>query len=133
MMTLAEMRAKFPTQQQCSLAVISARWNGSPICPYCGSPCRLRQSGDYRHHCNTCNTNFSVTAKTLFAGTKVELQKWFLAIYMLVNSRRRVPDRLLAATIGVNKNTANYMAMRIRTAMLKDRDFLMAMADEIEK
>lgn len=61
------------------------------------------------------------------------MRKWYLAIFVLVNARRIPSARVLATILQVNKNTANYMAMRVRHWMPKERDFLLRIADEVEK
>lgn len=89
-----------------------------------------------RYHCNGCNTNYSVTAKTVFHKTRVELQKWFLIItHVMTRTRnqKRLSARQIAETIGVNKNTACYMAMRIRVADQKDNDLFLKIADEVTR
>lgn len=79
---------------------------------------------ELRHHCNTCNTSYSVTVNTIFHKTKADLQKWFLAISLILNAKKGISARQLARDLDVNKNTAWYMAMRIREAMLQDRELL---------
>ena len=66
-MTLTQMQAKFPTPHECNLILAGLRWEGAPIWPYCGAGCRVPVTVGGRYHCNSCNTNFSVTAKTIFA------------------------------------------------------------------
>jgi transposase-like protein len=67
-----------------------------------------------RYHCNSCKTSFSVTAKTLFHKTKVDLQKWFFAIPLIVNDT--ISIRELAKKIEVAKDTANHMITQVRLA-----------------
>jgi transposase-like protein len=86
-----------------------------------------------RYHCNKCNLSYSVTVKTIFHNTRVDLRKWFLMITMLVNARRKPSSRQMAKIVGVNKNTACYMAMRVRHWMLKDREFLIQLSDKVAK
>jgi transposase-like protein len=77
-----------------------------------------------RYHCNACNTSFSVTVGTIFHKTKVDFQKWFLAISLVLNAKKGISARQLARDIEVNKNTAWFMLMRIRKAMHEYGDML---------
>jgi transposase-like protein len=77
-----------------------------------------------RYHCNNCNTSYSVTVGTIFHKTHVDLQKWFLAMAMIINALKSISVRQLARDIEVNKNTAWYMVMRIRQAMLTNGELL---------
>ena len=74
---------------------------------------------ELRHQCNNCNTSYSVTVGTIFHKTKLDLQKWFLAISMVLNAKKGISVRQLARDLDVNKNTAWYMLMRLRRAMLE--------------
>ncbi|MBU0516385.1 MAG: IS1595 family transposase [Proteobacteria bacterium] len=75
-----------------------------------------------RHHCNNCNTSFSVTVGTIFHRTRLDLQKWFLAVALVLNAKKGISARQLARDLDVNKDTAWSMAMRIRNAMVERND-----------
>lgn len=81
---------------------------------------------EHRHHCNACNTTFSVTVGTIFHHTHLPLQKWFLALSLILNARKGISARQLARDLEINKNTAWYLSMRIRKAMIESsqRDLL---------
>jgi transposase-like protein len=79
---------------------------------------------EYRYHCNSCNTSFSVTVGTVFHKTKVDYQKWFLAILLMLNAKKRISARQLASDVQVNKNTACHMLMHIRKTMSEDPELL---------
>jgi transposase-like protein len=67
-----------------------------------------------RYHCNSCKTSFSVTAKSMFHKTKVDLQKWFFAIPLIM--KERIGVRELARNINVAKDTASHMITQVRIA-----------------
>src|SRR5690349_12098278 len=94
------------------------RWNGAPQCPYCQAYRTTAIREEHRYHCNQCNTAFSVTVQTVFHHTHLPLQKWFLAISLLLDARKSVTVQQLANDLEVNKNTAWYVSERIRKAML---------------
>jgi transposase-like protein len=116
----------FPTEADCIAHLEKVRWNGIPQCPYCRAKYNTALPAEYRYHCNRCNTTFSVTVQTVFHHTHLPLQKWFLAISLLLTARKNVTTQQLAQDLEVNKNTAWYIAQRIRTAMLdvKQRDLV---------
>lgn len=119
-MNIIEVYRKYPKQEDCLNHLESVRWNGKPVCPYCKSDNVTPMPKQKRHHCNNCNTSFSVTVGTIFHKTKVDLQKWFLAISVVLNAKKGISARQLARDLEVNKNTAWYMGMRIRKAMADD-------------
>jgi transposase-like protein len=123
-MDIIKIYELFPNQQECLEYLEKTRWNDKPICPYCQSSNTTSMPKEFRHHCNTCNTSFSVTVRTIFHKTKLDLQKWFLAISLILNAKKDISARQLARDLNVDKNTAWYMAMRIRRAMIEQRELI---------
>jgi len=124
-MNIIEVYRKFPTHADCLFHLEKARWNHVPVCPYCGSKNSTPMLNELRHHCNACNTSYSVTVGAIFHKTKVDLQKWFLAISLILNAKKGISARQLGRDLEVNKNTAWYMEMRIRKAMTQITDLTM--------
>ena len=87
-MNIPELYRKFPTQKDCIEHLEMVRWNSTPICPYCNSKKQTPLKNENRYHCNTCNTSFSVTVGTIFHKTKIDLQKWFLALSLILNAKK---------------------------------------------
>lgn len=123
-MNIVEVYRRFPAQADCLAYLEKVRWNGKPVCPYCKSLAVTSVPKEDRHHCNNCNTSFSVTVGTIFHKTKVDIQKWFLAISIILNAKKGISARQLARDLNVHRNTAWYMAMRIRKAMFENRRLL---------
>lgn len=84
-----------------------------------------------RHHCNACKTTFSATVRTVFHHTHVPLQKWFLAIALVLGAKNEPSSRQLARDLAVNRNTGWRIAMQIREAMTQreQRALLLSMAE----
>jgi transposase-like protein len=108
---------RFPTQDDCLDYLEAVRWPEGPVCPYCGSKSSTAAPKERRHHCNSCNTTFSVTVGTIFHRTHLPLQKWFLALTLTLNARKGLSARQLARDLRVTKDTAWRIAMKIRDAM----------------
>ena len=111
-------------QEDCLTLLEEIRWSGTPQCPYCQSTNSRKLKNEYRYQCNECFTSYSVTVGTLFHKTHVNLEKWFLAIHLVLNSPKTISGRKLAQEIKVNKNTGCYMLKRIRKAMIEERELL---------
>jgi len=121
-MNITQAYKQFPTQEDCLAHLEEVRWHGKPQCPYCKS-FRI-SNNEHRYHCNACNTSFSVTVQTIFHKTKVDLQRWFLCITLVLNARKNISSRQLAQNLEINKNTACLMLMRIRRAMHEQGNLL---------
>ncbi|MDP8208957.1 MAG: IS1595 family transposase [Candidatus Electryonea clarkiae] len=116
-MNIISVFETFPTQESCIAYLESVRWKDKPLCPYCKSPKSTALPKELRRHCNTCNASFSVTVKTIFHHTHLPLQKWFLAVSLILNAKKGISARQLARDLQINKNTAWRISMKIRDAM----------------
>jgi transposase-like protein len=116
-MNLVEIFELFPTEAKCLTFLEQARWKDAPRCPYCASTNVTPMPKEHRHHCNNCNTSFSVTVGTIFHNTKLPLQKWFLAVCLILNAKKGLSARQLSRDLKVNKDTAWRISMKIREAM----------------
>ena len=114
-MNLQEIYYKFPTLSDCIEHLEKVRWNGDPRCPYCGSD--RNSPMQERRHCNSCHTSFRVTVGTVFHHTHLPLQKWFLALSLMLNAKQRITALQLSKDLKVNKNTALRIQRQIRKAL----------------
>lgn len=121
----------FPEDADCIAYLEMLRWQGKPRCPYCTRTNTTPLRTERRHHCNVCNTTFSVTVRTLFHRTRVPLQKWFLTISLMMSEGKDPSVRALATIIGVDKNTANLLARRIRYARAKEFNLLTQIMEKV--
>lgn len=111
------------------------RWPEGAICPHCGvvgdehvtairgafsRPSKKNPEGVERkglYQCNECRKQFTVTVGTVFERSKVPLNKWLLATYLLTSSKKGMSAHQLHRMIGVTYKTAWFMFHRIREAM----------------
>ncbi len=121
---IIQIYKRYPTHEACLKHLESVRWKGKPICPYCNSTNSTPMSKEYRHHCNNCNTSYSVTVGTILHNTKLDLQKWFLAITLVLNAKKGLSARQLGRDLEINKDTGWYLQMRIRKAMGQEGELL---------
>jgi len=131
-MNIVQIYREFPTEESCITHIEDIRWHGKPVCPYCKSISHTAMPKEGRYHCNRCNTSYSVTVGTIFHKTKVDLQKWFLAVSLVLNARKGISARQLARDLEVNKNTGWFMLMRIRQAMLEQGELLKGIVEADE-
>ena len=72
-----------------------------------------------RWHCHDCGASFKVTCGTVFHGTKIPLQKWFLAIALIANAKKSLSSHQLARDLDVNQKSCWFLMTRIRSEMAK--------------
>lgn len=110
---------QYGTEEQCRKAVEEMRWRGGFVCPGCGasrsSP--LKRRGLLQ--CGRCRRQVSLTAGTIFHGTKLPLLLWFRAIYLLTQSKNGISSLELARQVGVSQNTAWKVKHKLMQVMLE--------------
>ncbi len=118
-MSLAEFLRCFGSEEQCAAAVKAARWPKGFVCPRCGSPEHgsVRQAGRTLYQCKACRHQASLTAGTVFAGTKLPLTTWFLAMFLLSQAKTGMSALALKRQLGVSYPTAWLMHHKILGAM----------------
>ena len=133
-MNIVKVFRVWPTNDDCIAHLEKVRWGESPKCPYCNSTNQSPMPIEKRYHCNNCNTSFSVTVRTIFHRTRLPLQKWFIAISIIINAKKGISARQLGRDLEVNKDTAWRMAMKIRQAMTNkwQRDLLTGVVEADE-
>ncbi len=114
-MNIIEIISRFENQSDCIAYLERVRWGDTPTCPYCKSTRTTRNQ--HRHYCYNCKTSFSVTVGTIFHQTHLPLQKWLLAVSLVLNAKKGLSALQLARDLKVNKNTGWRIAMQIRKAM----------------
>lgn len=127
-MNLMTIFTKFPDQEACIEYLERVRWGDEANCPHCGSVNvgRKDDSGRVgRWNCHACNSSFNVLSGTIFEKTRIPLQKWFLAIGLIVNAKKSLSSFQLARDLDMNQKSAWYMQQRIRAAMLTEEGELL--------
>lgn len=131
-MTIEDIYALFPTYGACDALLYEIRWGSQLRCPYCNATQITSMLKEGRYHCNRCNTSFGTTVRTFLHRSKVDLRKWFFAIYSVLYNKKTISVRKLADLIDVNSNTAWYMIRKIRNALAQETQFVWNIADKID-
>ena len=111
---------RYGTDAQCRALLENLRWPNGIACPRCGSVTISAVKTRPVYDCNDCRYQFSVTAGTIMHDSHLPLRKWFVAIYLMCESKKGVSSLQLKRTIGVAYKTAWHLTHRIREAMAND-------------
>ena len=100
-------------------------WPNGPTCPHCGECENVKRLEGKSHRkgliqCNSCGGNFTVTVGTVFERSKVPLNKWLLAAFLMSSSKKGMSAHQIHRMLGVTYKTAWFMMHRIREAMKDD-------------
>ena len=104
----------FNNEDICKQALAEVRWGEDVVCPHCGKHhCARRADGRFR--CNQCKHNFSCTTGTVFENTKLPLQKWFIAMYLISSHKKGVSSLQVMRDCEVTQKTAWFMLHKVRS------------------
>ncbi len=135
-MNLITVFQRFPDHESCIEHLERARWGDYPACPHCGSVKVARKAENDRigrWNCHDCHNSYNVLSGTIFQKTKVPLQKWFLGISLMLNAKKSMSARQLARDLDLTPQTAWFLMMRVRNAMVDDNaDFLQGIVEADE-
>ena len=110
----------FNTDAKCRELLERLRWPNGVACVRCGSLGVSEIEARNQYDCNDCRYQFSVTAGTIMHDSHLPLRKWFIAIYLMCESKKGISALQLKRTLGVAYKTAWYLSHRIREAMGND-------------
>ena len=117
-MNIVSIYEMFPNEEACITYLEKVRWGGKPVCVYCGAEHKTgKQQADKRYMCFSCKRNYHVCVGTIFHGTQMPLQKWFIVLSLVLNAKKGISSCQLARDCGLTQRTAWYMVVRIRKAM----------------
>lgn len=117
-MTLLEFQERFSSEESCREHLYKMRWSKGFVCPKCGvkgEPFNVVTRNLYQ--CKHCGYQASVTAGTVMEKTRISLQKWFWAMYLMSNDKRGCSATQLSVELGLCYSTAWFLCHRIRSAM----------------
>lgn len=118
----------FNNEDICKQTLAEVCWGNDVECPHCGKHhCIRRKDGRYR--CNACKHNFSCTTGTVFENTKLPLQKWFVAMY-LISSHKKVSSLQIMRDCEVTQKTAWFMLQKVRDLYCQNDGTVLS--DEVE-
>jgi transposase-like protein len=116
-MNLVKLVEDFGSEDRCRSYLEELRWPDGVSCPRCGGKTISRIAKRNQFDCDSCRYQFSVGAGTIFNDTHLPLWKWFLAVYLIVESKKGISSKQLQRTLSVSYKTAWYLSHRIRAAM----------------
>jgi transposase-like protein len=120
--TLTEAIRFFSDPQRCIDTVAAMRWpDGKPVCPKCGGLSHYYLETQSRWKCKACSKQFSVKVGTVMEDSPISLDKWLIALWMIVNCKNGISSYEVAATVGVTQKSAWFMLQRLRK-VLQDGD-----------
>jgi len=118
-LSMVEFVQSFSSEADCQAALLAARWPNGFVCPACGSKRHsyFERGNERLWQCSACRKQTSLLAGTVFQHTKLPLRTWFVALYVLTQTKNNVSALELTRHLGVCYRTAWRMKHKLMEAM----------------
>lgn len=123
--TLIEFMEMYKTEEDCRQALFHHKWPDGFVCPRCGFRRAYALKSRLLFECAGCGHQASLTAGTVLHKTRVGLKKWFLAIYLMSQTKKTISAAELSRQLGIAPQTAWTMRRKIAEAMARREGELM--------
>ena len=121
-LTVFELFELFPDEGAAREWFEEVFWGQGRYCGHCGSgrtrPVKNEKPMPY--WCTDCRSYFSVKTGTPMECSRLPLDKWVVAMYLMTTSLKGVSSMKLHRDLGVSQKTAWFMIHRIRKAWEED-------------
>ena len=104
--SLVQFMDDYGTEEKCTQALFRWRWPNGFVCPRCEHTRHWRHQSRAPYRCRRCRHQVSLTAGTILASTKLALRIWFLAMYLMTQTKNGISTLELSRQLAVSYNTA---------------------------
>ena len=118
--TTIELFQLFPDDKAAEKWFEDQRWPEGRFCPDCGSTHTVEVPSKRRmpYRCKSCHGYFSVRKGSVMQSSKLGLQKWAIAIYMMTTGLKGTSSMKLRRELGITQESAWTLMHRIREAFV---------------
>lgn len=119
--SILEVAREFSTEQKCIEHLEALYWNNRPVSPFHEDSKVYKCKGN-KYKCKTSGKYFTVKTGSMFDNTKIELPKWFMAIYLVINHKKGISSVQLGRDLQISQKSAWHMLHRIRACFGIEND-----------
>ena len=118
--SILDLLKAFPDEATCIKHFEQIRWEGIPVSPFDSTSKVYKTKVGYM--CKNTQKNFNVKTNTIFDNTKLPLQKWFLAIWIVTSHKKGISSLQLGRDLDITQKSAWFMLQRIRNCFGVEND-----------
>lgn len=117
--SLLEATRYFSDPDVCVDFVASMRWPEGVTCPHCQGKrvSYLSSRRIWKCMAKDCHKQFSVKTGSIFEDSPIALDKWLVAVWLVVNCKNGISSYEIARDLKVTQKSAWFMLHRIRLAL----------------
>src|SRR5471032_1465801 len=120
-MSLAQFMKEYGTEAQCEEALVKARWRDGFQCPRCAHrrAYEFKRGATRYWQCKACRYQSSLRAGTVMEHGQLPLTTWFLAIYLMTQSKTNIAALALMWHLGVSWKAAWLLKHKLMEVMVQ--------------
>lgn len=111
--SIIDLIKTFPTEEACMLYLEQIIWKGIAVSPF-DPTSKVYKCKGFKYKCKNTGKYFNVLKGTMFENKKIELQKWFMAVWLVTGHKKGISSLQLAKDIDTTQKTAWFLLQRIR-------------------
>jgi transposase-like protein len=118
--TLQQAIVYFSDYENCHRFMMELRWpDGKVMCPRCGSDDVqwLPNAKVFKCYQKHEKQKFSLKVGTIFEDSPIPLEKWLVAVWLVVNCKNGISSYEVHRDLGITQKSAWFMTHRIRLAL----------------
>ncbi|RJX20427.1 MAG: IS1595 family transposase [Desulforudis sp.] len=123
-LSLQRFQQLYGTSAQCQEVLLKKRWPSGFVCPQCNHTLYYKLATRPLYQCQRCRCQTSLTSGTIFDSSKLPLTIWFLAIYLISQSKDGLSSLNLARILGVSANAGLRLKHKLQQVMKNEDDRL---------
>jgi transposase-like protein len=117
--TLQQATVYFNDPADCREYLMARRWPDGVICPNCGS---AKVTFSVKHNRWQCGSHhakrqFTIKTGTIFEDSPLGLDKWLIAMWMVINCKNGVSSYEIGRDLGITQKSAWFILHRLREIM----------------
>ncbi len=117
---MGEFEERFGSEAACRAYLVKLRWPDGFLCPSCGGRRAWPIGRGDLMECSGCHRQTSITAGTIFEGTRKPLRMWFRAMWWVTSQKTGVSALGLQRVLGLGSyQTAWAWLHKLRRAMVR--------------
>ncbi|MEO8096077.1 MAG: IS1595 family transposase [Acidobacteriota bacterium] len=122
--SLQEAMVYFNDQANCREYLMARRWPDGVTCPTCGSKKVTFSLKFNRWQCGShhAKRQFTIKTGTVFEDSALGLDKWLLAMWMIINCKNGISSYEIARDLAITQKSAWFVLHRLREVMGQDND-----------
>lgn len=120
--SLFDFQLQYGTENQCREHLSQLKWPKGYRCPRCNHRRYYFIGSRSLYQCRKCRHQASLLAGTIFSSTKLPLTTWFLAIYLVSQSKEGTSSLKLRRFLGISQTAAMRIKHKLQLVMKRADD-----------